>query len=418
MISFNIELNNKPITGKREHNLLLRITVNRKHVRLGLMYSVLPNQFNPKGNQGKYIRSSNPDHARINNHIDTKIKQAKDAINDLENEGRLITAQSIKAKMIEFKTHDFFKYVENDLNEFQKNGNIGTYKRYKAVVQSIKDFTKKDALSFEEIDVVFLNRYQADLRDNHKEQTTIHGYLSKIRSIFNRAISEGHIQISDSPFINYKIKQGTPHKDRLNIQEIEKIEKLEYPENTLIWHVKNAFLFSFYNAGIRISDVLQMKWDNIQNGRLVYNMHKTNRLHSLKLKERPLAILEHYKDRGESFIFPFFSDRYDYSDPLFLHNQIGSKTALINKYLKDLALKAEIGKNVTTHTARHSFADIARKKTDNFYNLSKTMGHSRIGTTEAYVATMDDDAADDTIDKMFPDLKNKVPVDANDKLNE
>lgn len=27
MISFNVELNNKPITGTHEHNILLRITV-------------------------------------------------------------------------------------------------------------------------------------------------------------------------------------------------------------------------------------------------------------------------------------------------------------------------------------------------------------------------------------------------------
>ena len=69
-----------------------------------------------------------------------------------------------------------------------------------------------------------------------------------------------------------------------------------------------------------------------------------------------------YKNRGESFIFPFLSDRYDYSDPMFLHNQIVAKTALVNKYLKDIAIKAKISKNITTHTARHSFADISTSK--------------------------------------------------------
>jgi integrase len=144
-----------------------------------------------------------------------------------------------------------------------------------------------------------------------------------------------------------------------------------------------------------------MTWDNIQDGRLVYNMFKTKKLHSLILKEKPLAILEKYRNSGASFIFPFLSDRFDYSDPVFLHNQIGSKTALINSYLKDIATMAKIGKNVTTHTARHSFADIARQKTDNIYNLSKTLGHSSLKVTEAYLASFDDQAVDDTLDKMF-----------------
>lgn len=144
-----------------------------------------------------------------------------------------------------------------------------------------------------------------------------------------------------------------------------------------------------------------MTWDNIQDNRLVYTMYKTSKVHSVKLKEKPIAILEKYKGRGELYIFPFSSDRYDYSDPLFLHNQIGAKTALINKYLKIVAVKAKISKKITTHTARHSFAGIARQKTDNLYNLSKTLSHSSLKVTEAYLASFDQQAVDDTMDSVF-----------------
>ena len=51
MASFNIELNNKPDKGSNEHALMLRITVNRKHARLNLLYSVKPIHFNPSYNQ-------------------------------------------------------------------------------------------------------------------------------------------------------------------------------------------------------------------------------------------------------------------------------------------------------------------------------------------------------------------------------
>ena len=51
-------------------------------------------------------------------------------------------------------------------------------------------------------------------------------------------------------------------------------------------------------------------------------------------------------------------------------------------FYKPLRSQADISKNITTHTARHSFADI-----------------------------------DDTLDSMFDDPKNKVTVDPNDKLN-
>ena len=401
MISFNVELNNKPVSGSNEHTLLLRITVNRKHARLGLMYSIEKKHFNPNGKLGKNVRSSHPNYKKINKHIEDKIEIAKDIIAELENEGKLITAQIIKEKIFEPKSHDFILYADRFINELKDNNHIGNYKKYNAVIQSVKDFIDKQSLAFEEIDIAFLNKYQAYLVKEQKQQTTIHGYLAKIRALFNKAFQDGHIELRTNPFLSYKLKQGKPLKDRLTIEEIAKIEQLDLPEYSLIDNVRNAFLFAFYNAGIRVSDILMMTWDNIKDGRLVYKMYKTNYVHSLKLTSKPLAILEKYKGRGESYIFPFFSDRYDYTDPMFLHNQIGAKTALINKYLKDIAKKAEINKKVTTHTARHSFADIARQKTDNLYNLSKALRHSSIKVTEAYLASFDEKAVDDTLDSVF-----------------
>jgi integrase len=401
MISFNVELNSKPAKGSNVHTLLLRITVNRRHARLGLIYSISPSHFNPNGKLGKYVRSSCSEHAKINKYIVNKIIQAKDIVTSLENDNKLITAQIIKEKMTESKTHDFFKFVDSYVEELKKNGNVGTYKKYSAVVQSNKDFTDSDSLLFEEIDSTFLNRYEAHLKKADKKQTTVAGYLSKLRSLFKKAIDAGLFEFSDSPFISFRIKQGKPSKDRLSEQEITKIEELELEKGSLLANVRNAFLFSFYNAGIRISDILLMTWDNIKDDRLVYTMYKTNKPHSLKLKKKPLEILEKYKGNDDSYIFPFFSDRFDYSDPMFMHNQIGAKTALINKYLKEISKKAGINKKVTTHTARHSFADIARQKTDNIYNLSKTLGHSSIKITEAYLATFDEKAVDDTLDSVF-----------------
>ena len=401
MATFNIELNNKSLPGSSERNLLLRITVNRKHIRTSLMYSVAPGHFNPKGKGSKYIRASNPDHARINSYLDEKIKQAKDVVTKLEKEGKAITPQIIRTKLLQPKTCDIFVFGEEYKKELLKQGSAGNYKKYRTIINSLKDFVKKDELFFDEIDMDFLSRYQTALLSEKKEQTTIHGYVGRIRSLFNKAIQRGLIETSTSPFSNYKIKQGKVTKERLNIQEIKRIEELEISPNSLLWHVRNAFLFSFYNAGIRISDILLMKWDSVQDGRLVYKMYKTDKTHSLKLMEKPKAIINIYKDRKETYIFPFLSDRFDYSDPMYLHDKIVTKTAVINRYLKEIAKLAKIDKNITTHTARHSFADIARQKTDNIYNLSKTLGHSSLKVTEAYLASFDQDAVDDTLDNMF-----------------
>lgn len=404
MASFNIELNQRKNKGTNEYRLRLRITVNKIHSRLNLLYSINPKHFNPNGKKSNYIRTSHPQHKIINNYIDDKILQAKQIVSDLEKDNKLVTAKIVKELLSVPKTVDFVEYMDSEIQKTKNSNKIGSSKKYAAILRSIKEFHGSDQITFNEITPEYLSRYENWLLDEGKTQVTIHGYIKKIRAIFNKAIQNGLIDYNLSPFRIFKIKYGRSNKDRLTLEEIIKIEDLELTPGTLISHVRNVFLFSFYNAGIRISDLLMLKWQNIQNGRLAYTMYKTNRDHSLLLKDKPLAILDQYRNddtKKEDYIFPFFKNNIDYSDPLFLHNQIGAKTALINKYLKQIATKAEIDKNITTHTARHSFADIARKKEKNLYNLSKALGHSSLKVTESYLASFDDDAVDQTLNNVF-----------------
>jgi integrase/recombinase XerD len=153
---------------------------------------------------------------------------------------------------------------------------------------------------------------------------------------------------------------------------------------------------------MRVSDVLMLKWKSISNGKLSYVMIKTKKSHSLTLPKQAMVILDQY-DKGEpdDFVFPFMNNRVNLNNPEILHGQIGSKTALVNKLLKEIATKAEIDTNVTFHIARHSFADYARKNSDNLYNLSKTLGHSSLNVTQQYLAAFDQKAVDDTLNSIF-----------------
>lgn len=401
MASFNIELNSKPIKNTHEYNLLLRITVDRKHTRIKLNYAIQKKHFNPNPKEYKYIRTSNPKHAVINKHINEKIQQAKDVIGNLENKKLTVSANIVKSKMLKPESISFLKYALQIANLLKSNNHYATYKKYNTVIIKLTDFRKNEDIQFDEITSNFLDAFEAYLVKIGNGVNTVNSNIRTIRAIYYKAIEKGFVDLNKNPFFTYKLKLSIPIKDRLDENEIERIEKLVLTDDPEIENIRNAFLFSFYNAGIRISDILLLKWENIQDGRLVYTMYKTNKELSLKLKDKPLAILEKYKGSEESYIFPFLSDRFDYSDPEFLHKQIGVKTTIFNKYLKYIASRAGISKKVTTHTARHSFANIARQKTDNLYNLSKTLGHSSLKVTEAYLASFDDAAVDDTLDKMF-----------------
>ena len=402
MPSYYIQLHDRPISGKEEHTLFLRITVDRKHAKIKLDYSVPKSKFNPKPQQNKYIRTSHTQHAIINATIEAKIQQAKDVAKSLSDDGRVVTAYAVKQKMINPQSKSFIDFTKVRIAEMNDNNEVANTMRYQVLLNKVEKYRGGNDLFFTEIDHSFLRSFQAHLKELGNSKNTIHANFRIIRAIVYKAIEMGSVKQENNPFFSFKLKEGVVTRSRLTMEEINSIEKLSLPKGSLIWHVKNAFLFSFYNAGIRASDLLRLKWKNIIENRLVFQMQKTQHSHSVKLKEKPIIILNLYDDSNpDNYIFPFLNNDIDYSDPHFLHRQVSAKTALLNKYLKMVAKKAGIEKKISTHTARHSFADIARPKTDNIYNLSKTLGHSSIKITEAYLASFDQKAVDDTMDEVF-----------------
>jgi len=132
MPSYNIELNNKPVFGSNEHTLLLRITVNRKHARIRLEYAIQPKHFNPSPKHNLYVRNSHRKHKLINGHIDDKIQEAKNVVNALENDGKLVTARAIRTRILQPKSSNFILFAENLIERMQRNHKIGNAKTMKA----------------------------------------------------------------------------------------------------------------------------------------------------------------------------------------------------------------------------------------------------------------------------------------------
>lgn len=261
-------------------------------------------------------------------------------------------------------------------------------------------------LSFDEINVDFLQAYEAYLRARGIKKDTIHNHLKTLRAVYYRAIKERIVSQGKNPFFVFRLElEKFKKKERLNTEEIKKLQELELERGTRLFDSRNLFLFSFYNAGIRIGDLLQLKWSDIsKDGRLEYIMSKTGKVKSIKLLPQALQILRYYKGKGmnpEDFIFPFLKSHINRSNKAFFFSQLNAKATLINKCLKELAQLAGIEKRISNHIARHSFADIARQKNSNLYDLQNLLGHSDIGTTKKYFANFDLDSQDKTHEAVF-----------------
>ncbi len=402
MASVKLLLNHHKTNSKGEVPLYIRIIQNRKPKYISLGISVIPDKHWDFETQ--QVKRPFPSVGRVNNYIAKKMAEAQETILKLQEDSRYVSSRVIKEEIVGKPPECFISYADKQVARLELADQIRTATRYRSVTKRLKEYLKGREFTFDDFTVSFLYDYEAYLRSVGNKTNTIHSTLKTLRAILYRAIREDVCPQEKNPFFKFKLKRAPSQKERLSLEEINLLQKVELNPETNAYHVRYAFLFSFYCAGIRIGDLQQLKWSNISGDVLSYAMDKTGSYRKIKLISQAQEILAVYEKEGRPnnhFIFPFLKNDVDYSSKKFLMKQIGAKTSKINYHLKQIALKAGIDKRLTSHIARHSFADIARKKGVSVYDISKALGHNNISITQAYLASFDDGSLESAMEKIF-----------------
>jgi integrase len=193
-------------------------------------------------------------------------------------------------------------------------------------------------------------------------------YLSMFKAIINQAYKKELIRHNPLERVQKSIQKVETHRTFLVIEDIRRLESCYCHER-----VKNAFLFCCY-TGLRFSDVKALTWGQIQSegGRLFmyYQQKKTD-----KPERVPIAkvALKYMPDRGaaEELVF----------------NLPSLRTTL--DHLAKWEQVSGIGKHITFHTARHTFATLALTVGVDIKTVSTLLGHSEVRTTEIYAKIID-----------------------------
>lgn len=403
MAKLKVVLHPKKSNGENVYRLAFRVTAYRRRSYLYLGYNINPEDWSEEGEK---IKKSHPKHTQLNRLIRKKYDQIDDIIFEAGSNGKKLTAKQIlDAVRDNRKNNSFFDLANEHVEDLVKANKYNRAISDRAIVKRISEFTNGRELSFEEIDELMLKRLKTFLKiQKNISERTVMNYYVFIRLLFNRAISRSIIDQNIYPFGRGKILIKYPQsiKIGLNEEEILRIEGLVLKEDSIIWHTRNVFLFSFYLAGIRITDVLNMKWSDMVEDRLFYKMSKNNKIDSLKLPMKVLSILEFYKEDQKSysdFIFPELKKVGNKEIPA-KYGAIKSAIKRFNNNLADIAKLAKIDKKITNHIARHSFGNIAGDKVSP-QMLQKLYRHSSLSTTMGYQANFIHKSSDAALDSVI-----------------
>lgn len=440
--TFHFEIQKKP-TSKGTYPIYVRITEGRKHRRVKTSIELNRlSDWNPKPKQGgNYVRQSEPHYEKWNQALDDELQAIKDA--SRENQG--ISLDSL-AKTIKKggNPESFLEFAKAKVEEARVSQSIGTHRHYLTTIQQLEGFLKsegKSDLLFSELDLAFLKGFESYLGsvENQREKgrkldtITKANYLKKLRKLVNEAEDEEKIEVGKNPFSKFSIKSsGESKKEKLEQDELDRIIALDLEDGSVEWHTRNAFLFSFYCAGIRAGDLLQLRWSNVEGGRLNYTMGKTDKVRNFELVADAEAILAKYRTanvKESDYIFPFLDSNAKWAIESYkdyntmaedlkkaLFNQVSSKNVILNRSLQKIALKAKVKKHLTMHCSRHSFANMAMRDNLPPSVIKMLLAHSSLKTTEGYMGNFSNDEADKALTKMFSKKNTKGSQGANNDL--
>jgi site-specific recombinase XerD len=390
--------------------------------------------FNPQCKGNNWIRANVPDAKALNEQLRQMLAQANDTYNDLGKEGEVTSSHVLKAMDVEYVSPSFLAFARERAQMIYDNGGWRNWRKYCGLINKLDTFRKKRRMpdiTVEDLTVDLLTRFDNFLHkwENEREPgkllhpNTIEVQFNILRTLVHRAIEVGIMEASKDPFLVFKYKGVKTIKEKLSEEEMSRIIALELEEGSLIWHCKNYFLFSYYCAGIRAADLIQLRWRNItESGRLHYQMGKNHKDRDLVLVEQALEILRYYHTdevKPDDYIFPLLDNSAEYAKYItqadkdrmkpdlrhLLYQQVSAKNALINKYLKKIAEKAEVTTNLTMHISRHAFAHIAQESGAESSAIKNILGHSNLATTERYMGSFDTSKTDSTLRSLFDKKK-------------
>jgi integrase/recombinase XerD len=223
----------------------------------------------------------------------------KGVVFDLEKQSASVPSKRIKDVLKGKKSGSFLDYADNYNLGLKKNGQISTYTKRKAIFAKLRAYLKDQDLSFDELTVTFLKGYERHLRDELGNGTnTIHFNLKVLRRVINEAIDEDLMDHAKNPFLRYKLKLEKTGKEYLTEEQLTQLEALELTPGTKVYPHRNMYVFSAYTGGLRILDVLLLKWEHIEDGNVIITTKETGTIVAIKAPAKALAILDLYSRRN------------------------------------------------------------------------------------------------------------------------
>lgn len=267
-----------------------------------------------------------------------------------------------------------------DYLRFEKGVSRNTEEAYRRDVVKFMSYIKKRGIKdLRQVRKSDILDFISHLLDEGAAFASTARNLSSLKAFFRFLVLDGHLEMNpadnlDSPKVQRKLPQV------LTVEEVDRL--LSQPNPARITELRDkAMLELMYATGLRVSELLSLELDDVNLvAGYVRCVGKGNKERIVPMNKTAAFWVERYIARARPHLLKGALTR-----TLFV-NANGRKMTrqgfwkILNKHVN----KADIRKDVTPHTLRHSFATHLLENGADLRAVQEMLGHADITTTQIY----------------------------------
>ncbi len=272
---------------------------------------------------------------------------------------------------------------------YERNVSVHTLRNYSSDLEQFRDYLylkgKVSDIPVSEIDHLTIREWMAELHGESKKKTSIARKLASLRTFFQFLVREGVQENNPAKLV------ATPRVERklpTHLSMEDAVRFIETPDlNTDLGRRDRAILEFLYATGMRVGELVNLNLKDIDfREKLVRVTGKRKKQRILPFGEPALQALMYYLNETRAAFLNNCPPTERDDQAVFLNYQgtritTRSVGRMVDKYIK---LCAEINRDISPHSLRHSFATHLLDSGADLRDIQELLGHARLSTTQIY----------------------------------
>ncbi|MBQ4528033.1 MAG: site-specific tyrosine recombinase XerD [Clostridia bacterium] len=272
------------------------------------------------------------------------------------------------------------KAVISEFSDYLHSGkgvSDNTLNSYCRDIKQFSAYAEKKGFDLLSTNKSLITSYVIDMQKQGKADSSIQRCVASLRALYTFLISNGIV--SKNPALGIKLpKQTQKLPTALTLEEMDRL--LSAPDETTPLGLRDkAMLEIIYASGIKVSELISLRLSDIDPDIGYLKCCQNKNIRVIPLGKTSLSFLKKYLKEAR----PKLAANDDNS--LFVNRSgVAMSRQGFWKIIKHYAAKADINKDITPHTFRHSFATHLLENGADLASVCEMLGHKDIASTQVY----------------------------------